>query len=102
MLHHSRLDYVVKIHISLSTSRRLIGQANITICEEDSSREVAQFYMERRYDSYENCELPCSEMRVELDSKYKEEDNNNMTVIILEKEIDLFKEHRLESWISLG
>ena len=82
--------------------RRLLEHQSITVCDGTLSIEVAEMYMSSRYDYYEHCENPCLKMRVMMENKFKEENNKNMTIIVLDKEIDLFKEHRLESPVSLG
>ena len=86
MLHHSRVA----------------GFSNATICNSSLSANASSYYMERRYDNYKECNNPCMKLKIWLEKKFQSSGGSNQTIIFFDKDIDLFKEHKLDSVLSVG
>ena len=86
MLHHSRVA----------------GFFQATICNSSLSANASSYYMERRYDNYKECNNPCMKLTIWMEKKNQYSGGSNQTIIFFDKDIDLFKEHKLDSVLSVG
>ena len=79
---------------------RVAGFTQATICNSSLSANASSYYMERRYDNYKECNNPCMKMKIWMEKKFQ--GPGNLTNIFIDNDVDLFKEHRLDSILSLG
>ena len=87
----------------LHHSRKLVDP-NASICGKDKRKAASNFYVERRYASYDECEDPCVEMKIYLDQQFKEERYNGSShvMILIGRYPAVSTETRAETFLSVG
>ena len=65
--------------------------SSLTICRADLSKEVAQFYLDNRYNFYEECHNPCEKMIISSMFSYKSEGYNYIKFVFA-TEVHVIKE----------
>ena len=81
---------------------RELVDTNATICGKEKRKAASNFYLDRRYASYDDCENPCEEMKIYLDLQFKETRTYGSSWILIGRYPSVSTETMAETFLSAG